>query len=174
MRHGNPPVTGGRSRFASHDVWWRCSCPGRANALRFQAKAIVQVSPIQVTPTRAPVASSVEYTFSGSRAKNPNIEERSTPEDPVKLLIRDVKSVMVALQLFRHTLEDAPGACVGGEVDGEVLVDRYLGEAPFGWHHHEAEDLGETLGRGECVLRRNDQVVLSDRPGVPLLLGWVL
>src|SRR5438128_343683 len=80
-------------------------------------------------------------------------------EDPVELLIRDVKSVMVALQLFRYKMEEAPGVFVVGEVDGEVLVDRYLGEAPGGWLHREAEDLGKELGRGAFVLRRNDKVV---------------
>jgi hypothetical protein len=48
---------------------------------------------------------------------------------------------------------------VVGEVDGEVLVDRHLGEAPFGWLHREAEDLGEELGQGKFVLRRHDKVV---------------
>jgi len=66
-------------------------------------------------------------------------------KDAVELLIRDVKSVMVALQLFRHKMEDAPGVFVVGEVDGEVLVDRDLGEAPFGWLHREVEDLGEQI-----------------------------
>ena len=74
------------------------------------------------------------------------------PKDAVELLIRDVKSVMVALQLFRHKMEDAPGVFVVGEVDGEVLVDRDLGEASCGWLHREAEDLGEELGRGEFVV----------------------
>ncbi len=49
------------------------------------------------------------------------------PEDPVELLIRDVKSVMVALQLFRHEVEDALGVVVVGEVDGQVLVEGHLG-----------------------------------------------
>jgi hypothetical protein len=81
------------------------------------------------------------------------------PKDAVERLIRDVKRVMVALELFRHKMEDAPGVFVVGEVDGEVLVDRDLGEAPLGWLHREAEDLGEELGRGEFVFRRNDKVV---------------
>ena len=54
------------------------------------------------------------------------------PKDAVELLICDMKRVMVALQLFRHKMEDAPGVFVVGEVDGEVLVNRYLSEAPFG------------------------------------------
>src|SRR2546425_7494419 len=82
-----------------------------------------------------------------------------SPKDAVELLIRDVKSVMVALELFRHKMEDAPGVFVVGEIDGEVLIDRYLGEAPFGGLHREAEDLGKELGRGAFVLRRNDKVV---------------
>src|SRR5215813_13156131 len=81
------------------------------------------------------------------------------PKDAVELLIRDVKRVMVALQLFRHKMEDAPGVFVVGEVDGEVLVERHLGEAPLRGLHREAEDLGEELGRGAFVFRRNDQVV---------------
>src|SRR5207245_4731703 len=81
------------------------------------------------------------------------------PKDAVELLIRDVKRVMVALELFRHKMEDTPGVFVIGEVDGEVLIDRYLGEAPLGWLHREAKDFGEELGRGEFVLRRNDKVM---------------
>jgi hypothetical protein len=56
-------------------------------------------------------------------------------------------------------MEDAPGVFIIGEVDGEVLVERHLGEAPFGWLHREAEDLGEELSRGAFVFRRDDQVV---------------
>src|SRR5256712_12036399 len=74
------------------------------------------------------------------------------PKDAVELLIRGVKSVMVALPLFRHKMEDAPGVFVVGEVDGEVLVDRVLGEAPLGWLQCEAEDIGEEMSRGEFVL----------------------
>src|SRR5215467_7661444 len=81
------------------------------------------------------------------------------PKDAVELLIRNVKRIMVALQLFRHKMEDAPGVFIIGEVDGEVLVERHLGEAPFGWLHREAEDLGEEPSRGEFVFRRDDQVV---------------
>src|SRR5215471_4509972 len=81
------------------------------------------------------------------------------PKDAVELLLCDMKRVMVALQLFRHKMEDASGVFIVGEVDGEVLVDRHLGEAPFGWLHREAEDLGEELSRGAFVFRRNDQVV---------------
>jgi hypothetical protein len=40
-----------------------------------------------------------------------------------------------------------------------VLVDRDLGEAPFGWLYREAEDLGEELSRGTFVLRWHDEVV---------------
>ena len=69
-----------------------------------------------------------------------------------------MKRVMVALQLFRYKMEDAPGVFVVGEVDGEVFVERYLGEAPFRWLHREAEDLGEELGRGAFVFRGNDKV----------------
>src|SRR5262249_56951225 len=67
------------------------------------------------------------------------------PKDAVELLLRDVKRVMVALQLFRDKMEDAPGVFVVGEVDGEVLVERHLGEAPSRGFHREAEDLGEEL-----------------------------
>src|SRR5262245_54531382 len=81
------------------------------------------------------------------------------PKDAVELLICDMKRVMVALQLVRHKMEDAPGVFVVGEVDGEVLVERHLGEAPFRGLHREAEDLSKELSRGAFVLRRNNQVV---------------
>jgi hypothetical protein len=84
------------------------------------------------------------------------------PKDAIELLLRDVKRVMVALQLVRHKMEDASGVCVVGKVDGEVLVGRHLGEAPFRGLHREAKDLGEELGRGAFVLRWNDQVVSCD------------
>ena len=94
------------------------------------------------------------------------------PKDAVELLIRDVKRVMVALQLFRDKMEDAPGVYVVGKVDGEMLVERYLGEAPFSGCHREAEKLGEELGRGAFVFRRNDQVVNVTAMVSHLLLGW--
>src|SRR5262252_3233646 len=81
------------------------------------------------------------------------------PKDTVELRIRDVKRVMVALQLVRHKMEDAPGVFIVGEVDGEVLVEMLLCEAPFRGLHREAEDLGKELSRGAFVLRRNNQVV---------------
>jgi len=65
------------------------------------------------------------------------------PEDPVILLIREVKSIMVVLQLFRNKVEDATGVLVVGEVDGQMLVDGNLGKAPLGWLYLEAEELAE-------------------------------
>jgi hypothetical protein len=53
------------------------------------------------------------------------------PKDTVELLIRNVKRVMVALQLFRHKMEDAPGVFIISEVDGEVLVDKCLFKINF-------------------------------------------
>jgi hypothetical protein len=65
----------------------------------------------------------------------------------------------MALQLFRHKVEDLPGVLVVGEVDGQVLINRHLGKAALGWLHLKAEDLRKELSRGYFVFRRNDQVV---------------
>ena len=82
------------------------------------------------------------------------------PKDAVELLIRDMKSVMVALQLVRHKMEDAPGVFVVGEVDGEVLVDRYLGEAPFRWLYREAENSAKSWARRVCPARERSGGVM--------------
>ena len=96
------------------------------------------------------------------------------PKDAIELRIRNVKRVMVALELFRDTMEDAPGVCVVGKVDREMLVKRHLGEAPFRGFHREAEELDEELGRGAFVFRRNDQVVSCDCRGIPPSAGLVV
>src|SRR5919106_4935772 len=80
-------------------------------------------------------------------------------QDPIELFIRDVKSVMMALQLFRHKVEDLPSVLVVGEVDGQVLINGHLGKAALGWLHLKAEDLCKELSRGYFVLHRNNQVV---------------